>query len=155
MKLKDINIHFFFLNLIMNFKKELSPSEPLLYSTQLPIPGLLYSGGLQFILLCLDQLCHISSQSISLYNKNSEIFLPFGILRFSYNPPRNSPISQIHLRISVTQLLYNISRQRVKIFSEGAFISLYIAFALFSKKKLVNILATKVRKLKKKYVFED
>ena len=27
----------FFLNLIMIFKKELSPSEPLLYSTQLPI----------------------------------------------------------------------------------------------------------------------
>ena len=37
--LKDIC---FFLNLIMNFKKELSPSEPLLYSTQLPILSILY-----------------------------------------------------------------------------------------------------------------
>ena len=35
MKLKEIYI--FFLNLIRNFKKELSPSKPLLYSTQLPI----------------------------------------------------------------------------------------------------------------------
>ena len=31
-----------FLNLIMIFKKELSPSEPLLYSTQLPILSILY-----------------------------------------------------------------------------------------------------------------